>query len=538
MNHLRHVFVFICFNIVLACSAFGQRPLSENELTELRELTAKIDSNQGEVADFVRRGKLLQSIGKFEAAIQDFDVAILFKPGDSQTHYLRGICRRDLAHSIDEFDVIMQSFKSTDPSNEGNLRAKLLKLAQDDFEQALKLPNPGDEPGAVAFQADVYFQRARIYRPNDVMPVFDAGGEYDRQASIQDFTKVIELVPEHLEAFILRGKCYMQEESTWANALADFNQAIEIDSSSVMAYLARSNFYSWTGDANQAIADASKAIEVDQQSEDALLHRGYLLLHHNEFDKAIADATRVVELNPNSVFGWMLKREAFAAQEKWDEALHCINNEMEIQTKLKLNLVFSRQTRAGFLKKLERFEEAAMDLYWVALSNEFLVNASAMDQLKELGLPLPSKDPQRLAVVQSMTEKLEANPRDMRTRVNRAIALATLKHIPMAMDELNALIQINPRAAILFYQRGNLFRDLKQFAKAIDDYSRSIELDSSRAIVFQERASVFHQMEKYNEAITDIDRAIELSQGDEKIIAELYALRVKSNEGLATDKKK
>ena len=83
--------------------------------------------------------------------------------------------------------------------------------------------------------------------------------EYD--SAIEQFNKVIEIDEKFVEAYKLRGSCYLALKKN-EEAVKDFSKAIEIDPSNRGAFSNRSLAYKAMGKLPQAKADALKANKI------------------------------------------------------------------------------------------------------------------------------------------------------------------------------------------------------------------------------------------------------------------------------------
>jgi tetratricopeptide (TPR) repeat protein len=85
-------------------------------------------------------------------------------------------------------------------------------------------------------------------------------GDYDK--ALADFNQAIQLDPKVAVAYNIRGAVYFHK-GAYDRAFADFNQAIQLDPTYVFAYNNRGNVYLHKGDYDKAIADYDKAIQLD-----------------------------------------------------------------------------------------------------------------------------------------------------------------------------------------------------------------------------------------------------------------------------------
>ncbi len=80
----------------------------------------------------------------------------------------------------------------------------------------------------------------------------------DYDSAIEQFNKVIEMDEKFVEAYKIRGNCYLALKKN-DEAVKDFSKAIEIDPSNRGAFLNRSLAYKAMGKLPQAKSDALKA---------------------------------------------------------------------------------------------------------------------------------------------------------------------------------------------------------------------------------------------------------------------------------------
>ena len=83
----------------------------------------------------------------------------------------------------------------------------------------------------------------------------------DYDSAIEQFTKVIEMDEKFVEAYKIRGNCYLALKKN-EEAVKDFSKAIEIDPSNRGSFSNRSLAYKAMGKLPQAKADALKASKI------------------------------------------------------------------------------------------------------------------------------------------------------------------------------------------------------------------------------------------------------------------------------------
>jgi tetratricopeptide (TPR) repeat protein len=87
------------------------------------------------------------------------------------------------------------------------------------------------------------------------------------EAAVADFSKVVDLKADFVQAYIMRGMAYGQMKLS-AAAVADFTHAIGLDPKNGYAYYGRGREYWATGDYLKAKEDYDKAVELDPQWKD------------------------------------------------------------------------------------------------------------------------------------------------------------------------------------------------------------------------------------------------------------------------------
>ncbi|WP_165020675.1 tetratricopeptide repeat protein [Dysgonomonas sp. ZJ279] len=121
--------------------------------------------------------------------------------------------------------------------------------------------------------------------------------------AIDNYTKAIKLNPSYIvDVYINRGNAYV-ELSNDQSAIADYNQAIQIDSMDVVAYCNRGNTYTNIGEYKNAINDYTKAINIDSCFAGAYTKRAFAYELLREYDNAVEDYMKALSLDPDNSQG-------------------------------------------------------------------------------------------------------------------------------------------------------------------------------------------------------------------------------------------
>lgn len=118
--------------------------------------------------------------------------------------------------------------------------------------------------------------------------------------SIDLLNEIIDTDPDDRLALLTRGSVYLKMGNT-ENAISDFSQTLQIDSSHPKAYHLRGLAREMAGDDDEALKDLSKAIEIDSEYGAAYYSRATLLTKMGREDSALEDMKMVSQLSNHNI---------------------------------------------------------------------------------------------------------------------------------------------------------------------------------------------------------------------------------------------
>ncbi len=130
-------------------------------------------------------------------------------------------------------------------------------------------------------------------------------------------------------AFLEQGLAYYTQ-GFYEGAIADFNQAIRLDSDYADAYYGRGNAYRRQGNYERAIADYTQAIRLDSNYAGAYVLRGNAYYDQGNYERAIADYTEALRLNPNYAYAYNSRGLAYYNQGNYERAIADYNQAIRI----------------------------------------------------------------------------------------------------------------------------------------------------------------------------------------------------------------
>ena len=99
-------------------------------------------------------------------------------------------------------------------------------------------------------------------------------GATDPEVKIEYFTKALELDPEMAEAYLGRGKTFIEMGyNNYEDALIDYTKYLEMRPESAEGYFHRGLAFRYLGRYDHAISDISRAVDLGPESADVYYER-------------------------------------------------------------------------------------------------------------------------------------------------------------------------------------------------------------------------------------------------------------------------
>ena len=154
----------------------------------------------------------------------------------------------------------------------------------------------------------------------------------DFNTAITEFTKAVEMNPEHAQSYAGRGYAHLNLKK-FDLALRDFNKSINIDPGNHKLYSDRAYIYYQTGELDLAITDYSKAIALKSDSFEAFHFRGHTYRKQNKLDLALADFSKAIQIQSNVADLYCDRADIYSIQKKFGAALSDLDKAIEYDPK-------------------------------------------------------------------------------------------------------------------------------------------------------------------------------------------------------------
>ena len=274
----------------------------------------KLKSNY--YAAYYNRGVAYYDIGKFDAAIDDFNKLIDFPHKDASVYNVRGLAyagKKDFEAAIEDhskaIDLDPEDASAYNGRGVAYARQSDFGAAIADFNEAIDLA-PED--------ASAYSNRGNAYSDK---------GELDK--AIQDYDRAIELNPELAEAYNNRGNAY-SNKGELDKAIQDYRKSIDLDPEDASAYNNRGNAYDDIGDFEAAIADFNEAIDLAPEDARFYYNRGVAYGNIGDFEAAIQDFNKAIDLNPENARVYNGRGVAYGKTGDFEAAIDDFNEAIDL----------------------------------------------------------------------------------------------------------------------------------------------------------------------------------------------------------------
>ncbi|MEH2116477.1 tetratricopeptide repeat protein [Nostoc sp.] len=261
------------------------------------------------------------------------------------------------------------------------------------------------------------------------------------------------------------------EKGEYINAIANYNQALQVNHSDISIYYKRGLAHYQIGDYETAIADYSQVIQMNIHDAKSYNKRGLAFYQLGRLEEAINDYTQAIRINPNVAVAYKNRAEA--------------------------------RSHAGD-------NQGAIEDYTQAIK----INPDYTNAYKNRGIAryLLGSQP-------GFPQAIKINPQDAIAYKKRGNARSDLGDFEGAIEDYTQAIQINSNYADAYYNRGNAHSDLGDFERAIEDYTQAIQINFNYADAYYNRGNIRLEIADKQGAIEDFQKAADIYRQEGKLEA-------------------
>jgi len=494
------------------------------------------DSNNyyGKAGKFVESAKRKNAEGDLQGALEDLNRALELEPENIELYCFRG----DLKIKL------------------GNREAGF-----GDFQLAIDLDPVSPK---------AYFARAMAFTLGNDGKFWSEGADYD--AAIEDYTRLIELLPDNPLPYYYRGMCRISSPNyPDTYAIDDFNAVLEIDPRYVDALAHRGIAKYNLGDYPGAYADLHEAIENEPTYDVSYFWRAKVKAHIKKFSRQdrLDDINKAIELAPDKAHYYQLRALIYSTNERkhiyevgcdLDKSIADYDRAIELRPDDPILWIKrgSAKREVGYyvMDYLPDFDEA------VRLDPENIeaLKARASGRMMLADFKGAKKDYERVLEI-NPEEKFVAGDIQMadyfaekwgqsdilrnmhESRIYEDAGRRRLKHgdYEGSIEACTEALKHNPKSHDALHDRATCYQEdpiaiatdrVGTMQKAITDYDSLIELSPKHMKYYVERGSAKMMAGDVQGGISDLDKAIDLEPEEptnysirsmQKMIAKDYA---------------
>jgi prepilin-type N-terminal cleavage/methylation domain-containing protein len=326
---------------------------------------------------------------------------------------------------------------------------------------------------------------------------------------IPSFTEIVANAQMAKDIALYRNiQTIIEAEAALGNDVADYDKAIELDSTNVGALFNRALLRNEVGDYHMAIGDLDNVLKIDPSMSEAMYQRGLINAHIGNNREAISDFTSIIERHPNFIPALYARAEmydrlgdvkkAFVDRDnayKIKENHHNSQDEVDsLSTAVKVAI-----DEESVIKSIAQLFNTEADEangnngirgyvqnQAVALNNQPNIVLTYY-QKSNNDLPIEHYNPELL---QQLNEAQMLRAPAYLVSDEIKLSEAMIAYHFASIDELSAIIAGRMNEANLYLARAYDYALVQDFALAIEDFSKAIYIDGQNALAYFSRANI------------------------------------------------
>ncbi|BAU44962.1 tetratricopeptide repeat protein [Leptolyngbya sp. O-77] len=510
------------------------------------------------------RGDALSQLERYEEAIAAYEQAIALKNDYPEAWMNRGIALYGSGQMIEAIDSYNQAVKANSSTAIANLQQTLDRVIESwvggsssttetiELKRASILNNIESASSSEASGLVVMVPLNTLLRREDLAVIqasinllpkdspeqqarshyyqgftFLVDGEYSE--AIAQFDQAISIQSNFSAAYTARANAHRAQQAYDA-AIADYNRAIELDPKYAIAYNNRGITYGYMRNLEAAEADYTRAVEINPKYASAYNNRGSIYWEQGNFEAAVENFSHAISIDSNYAVAIANRGAVYRRLEQYQKAVYDLSRAIEIDD----NYAWAFAERGETYRLIEQYDQALADFNRaIELDKEYVWAIGSRGQVyRALGQPDKAvadfTQALQLApgtywvidelrdldvfepVLKALNHLISVNAGDFRAIANRGETYRQMGNYDAALADFNRAIELNNRYAWAIANRGETYRQMDEYDAALVDFNRAIELNNNYAWAIASRGQTYRQMGRYEEALVDFNRAIEL----------------------------
>lgn len=265
--------------------------------------------------------------------------------------------------------------------------------------------------------------------------------------AIADLTKASALGNKTSDLFLNFGKAYYAQEN-YSNAIENFDQSINLDTTNIMAFFQRAKSYVRLNQFEKAIDDCNKILSLNSNFIDAHLLKGDILFNRNQYQEALSSYQNAVDIDK-------INKEYLLKLAKAEHKIDSIRDALVTLKKIiDLDSTFYEAYLEQAIILLALNEKKKAEEGFKKVIQYDPDNTVAIVFLSELWLQLYHLSD----VIKLTTKGLSKEPENTKLLEIRGDAYFKQSNYSFAMADYTSAIRSEPSNAVLYKKRSDIFR--------------------------------------------------------------------------------
>ncbi len=358
--------------------------------------------------------------------------------------------------------------------------------------------DPASEEFCRRMLLDALMEYARLSSARILAPNPDPRWRFLRSESLKRLTKVVEMAPDNVDAWILIAKLNIMENGDRDQGSAAIAKVIDLsanDKSQLSEALLLRAAYAENDE--QRLEDLNQAIEVDPNNVEVRKARAIYFLRMQENEKAISDFEAVLQLEPASIENRLLLANVLMQANQLDRAMEILAaaeaGEGEVRPKLLLaQIYFQKNEYEKCLESTDQVLEAIRDL------------PDAIN-LKILSLLQLERNEEAFKAADDWVNRA---PNLTQGYWLRSIASSSLEKYDEAIEDLKFLVENFPDSQLFKLQLGNLYNASDRPRAALKLFEELHDEDPELEGLYRSRGDAYLSTGQHAEAVADYEKEL------------------------------
>ncbi|MEJ2266211.1 MAG: tetratricopeptide repeat protein [Anaerolineales bacterium] len=331
------------------------------------------------------------------------------------------------------------------------------------------------------------------------------------QLASQLFTSLlnqVELQPANRAAALARRGLIHRLEGNYPAAIADLQEAIELNPEDAWALIQRGEAYRLHGKHEQALLDYDRAIDLDPENTLAHVLRGENYRQQEQFEKALAEFQTVIEKDPENAWAVVLRSETFRQVVRLQVALSGFDRAVELAP----DDPYVVTHRGEAYRLLGQSEQALEDFaHAIELDPDFTWAWTLRGETR-------SQKGEIEAAIQDLSRAIQLNPDDPWPIALRGSAYRQSGQMQLALRDYDRALEIKPDYTWVLTLRGETYRQMDHFPEALADFNRALKNEPENVWTLTLRGETHRQMKNAQAALADLNRALQIEPGNSWVL--------------------